>query len=226
MAIAVVSAREEILGRVRRALADVPASEPIAWDVADSADPAAAYRRSTPLGAAELVDLFAERVGDYRARVTRCDPGDAAVAAAVADACARHGCRSLVVADGVPAAWIPEGTSAMSDDPPLSPAALDAADGVLTTCAAAIALTGTIVLDAGTGQGRRAVSLVPDLHICVVSADQIVAGVPEGVESMRAGVDAGRPITLISGPSATSDIELRRVEGVHGPRRLEVVLAG
>jgi L-lactate dehydrogenase complex protein LldG len=115
---------------------------------------------------------------------------------------------------------------ARADEPALSAAALDGAHGVLTTCAAAIATTGTIVLDAGPGQGRRALTLVPDLHICVVAAEQIVGGVPEAVAAMRAGVDAGRPITLISGPSATSDIELKRVEGVHGPRRLEVVLAG
>jgi L-lactate dehydrogenase complex protein LldG len=221
-----VSAREEILGRVRRALGDVPAGEPVSWDVADASDPAAAYRRTDAATTAELVERFSERCGAYRANVVRCAGEEAAIAAAVADACARHGVASLVVPAGVPAGWVPGALTALGDDPPLSPGALDASDGVLTGCALAIALTGTIVLDAGAGQGRRALTLVPDLHVCVVTAAQIVGGVPEAIAAMRPAVDAGRPITLISGPSATSDIELQRVEGVHGPRRLEVVLAG
>lgn len=221
-----MSAREDILGRVRRALADVPDAEPTSWDVTDASDPDAAYCRSTPMQVTDLVELFAERVGDYRARVTQCARDDAAIAAAVAQARDRHAATTLVVPDGVPSVWVPDGVDVLADEPALSAAALDGADGVLTTCAAAIALTGTIVLDAGPGQGRRALTLVPDLHICVVAAEQIVSGVPEGVAAMRTGVDAGRPITLISGPSATSDIELKRVEGVHGPRRLEVVVAG
>jgi L-lactate dehydrogenase complex protein LldG len=106
----------------------------------------------------------------------------------------------------------------------LPTAELDAVDGVLTGAAAAIAETGTIVLDGGPYCGRRALTLVPDLHICVIAADQVVADVPDGLGAVAAAVREGRPITLISGPSATSDIELRRVEGVHGPRRLAVVL--
>lgn len=221
-----MSAREEILARVRRALPDVEPGEPAEWDVADAGDPAAAYRRVRPMAPQERLELFARRVGDYRARVTPCGSDATDIAAAVGQACTRHGVATLVVADGVPGGWIPSGPSVIEDDPPLDAPSLDGADGVLTGCAVAIAITGTIVLDAGPGQGRRALTLVPDLHICVVAADQIVAGVPEAVGVMRAGVDAGRPITLISGPSATSDIELKRVEGVHGPRRLEVILAG
>ena len=221
-----MSAREEILGRVRRALADVPADEPSSWDVRDMSDPAAAYVREAKASPAELLERFGERCGAYRANVARCGPDEAAIAAAVAEACARHRAGSLVVPAGVPAAWVPGGVSVVADDPPLPPAGLDSVDGVLTGCALAIAPTGTIVLDAGPGQGRRALTLVPDLHVCVVRAEQIVAGVPEAMAAVRPAVDAGRPITLISGPSATSDIELKRVEGVHGPRRLEVVLAG
>lgn len=219
-----MSGREEILARVREAVRDVAPGEPAYWDVADTSDPAAGYRRVTAMALDALVELFAQRVGDYRAQVTRCATDD--VPEAVAQACARHDARSLVVPEGVPAAWLPKGVGVLSDDPPLSAAALDGCEGVLTGCAAAIAATGTIVLDAGPGQGRRALTLVPDLHICVVETQRIVAGVPEGVAAMHAGVQARRAITLISGPSATSDIELQRVEGVHGPRQLEVVVAG
>lgn len=221
-----MSAREQILGRVRQALGDVPADEPPSWDGHGSSDPAAAYRREHDGTPAELISLFAERCGEYRAHVTRCAGDGAAIGAAVAEACARHRVGSLVVPEGVPAAWVPGGVRIVSDDPPLSPAALDEIDGVLTSCALAIAPTGTIVLSAGSGQGRRALTLVPDLHVCVVSGEQIVAGVPEAILAVRPDAEHGRPITLISGPSATSDIELKRVEGVHGPRRLEVVLAG
>ena len=117
--------------------------------------------------------------------------------------------------------------TARSDDPSLSFDELDRTDGVLTACAHAIAVTGTIVLDAGPGQGRRAITLISDLHLCVVRATQIYVSVPEAVAALATTVRASRsPVTLISGPSATSDIELQRVEGVHGPRRLEVILAG
>jgi L-lactate dehydrogenase complex protein LldG len=205
-----VNAREEILRRIRTASADAPARPRIPRD----------YRQAG-IGRPYLVDLFAERVTDYRATVRRCAPGE--LAATIAAAVAERELRRILVPDGFPAEWLaalPPGTSAVSDDPPLSVPELDRLDGVVTTCAVAIAETGTIVLDHGPGQGRRALSLVPDYHLAVVRAEQILPGVPEAV----AALDPARPMTWISGPSATSDIELSRVEGVHGPRTLEVII--
>jgi L-lactate dehydrogenase complex protein LldG len=166
------------------------------------------------------VDRFAERAADYRATVVRVAAGE--VASAVAAACERHDARRLVAPDGLPDDWAPEAAELLVDAP-LDRDTVAGADGVLTTCALAIAETGTIVLDAGAGQGRRALTLLPDLHICVVPADRIVAGVPDAIARLAA---TRAPITFISGPSATSDIELNRVEGVHGPRRLEIIVAG
>jgi L-lactate dehydrogenase complex protein LldG len=212
------AARGEILARVRAALADVPAGEA-------PQPPARAVSRAGQRGPA-AARRFAERVEDYRATVTRCPAGDGAIALAVAAAAERHGARRLGVAPGVPAGWRPGGVAVVPDLPPLAVADLDALDGVLTGAAFGIAETGTIVLDGAPLSGRRALTLVPDLHICVVRAGDLVAGVAEGMEALAAAIAAGRPITFVSGPSATSDIELDRVEGVHGPRRLEVVLAG
>jgi L-lactate dehydrogenase complex protein LldG len=209
-----VSARDEVLGRVRAALGDEPAAPPVRRDYR-TAD------RGPEPAQAELLDLLVDRLVDYRALVRR---GPAAEAGAmVAAALQQRGAHRLAVPDGLPPAWLgrlPERLELVGDRPPLRAATLDALDGVLTGCAVAIAETGTIVLDAGPGQGRRALSLVPDYHLVVVTADQVVAGVPQAV----ARLDPVRPLTWISGPSATSDIELNRVEGVHGPRTLEVVL--
>jgi L-lactate dehydrogenase complex protein LldG len=210
-----VSSREQVLGRVLVALRDVPRREPAAWDGAD-----AAFNRTTGLNRGELVALFAERCGEYNANVVIARRG---VRRAVADACVRHGARTLAVPVDLPAEWDPAAVELRRDNPPLTIAELDGVDGTLGGCALAIAETGTIVLDAGAAQGRRALSLVPDLHICVVHGAQIVGCVPEAIALL--GERPQRPITLISGPSATSDIELSRVEGVHGPRRLEVVIA-
>jgi L-lactate dehydrogenase complex protein LldG len=198
-----MSAREEILERIREAVADAPAP----------ATPAPAYRRS--LGEVDLVALFTERIVDYDVTVHQTTD----VAATVADVCAAHGVRRLAVPLDLPDGWRPDGIELVPDDT-LSGAELDAVDGALTGCALAIAETGTIVLDCGAAQGRRALTLIPDLHLCVVYADTIVGTVPEAFD----GLSVERPVTFVSGPSATSDIELSRVRGVHGPRRLDVIV--
>ena len=215
-----MSARELMLGRIRAALADVPAGEPPAWDPTRDSDPAAAYHRTVTF--ADPVDLFAQRCGAYQATVTRVNAGQ--IAAAIQQICQRHAVHELVVAPGLNTAAPPE-VSTRTDDPPLTHEELDRTDGVLTGCALAIAQTGTIVLDTGPGQGRRALTLLPDLHICLLHAQQIIATVPEAIARLHHSAHARHPITFISGPSATSDIELTRVHGVHGPRHLEVVLA-
>jgi L-lactate dehydrogenase complex protein LldG len=221
------SARAGILGRVRHALRDVATGEAPAWAPASDTDPAAAYKRAVHSSQHASAALFAKRCGAYSANIVRCSVADEAILSAVSDACARHRVRTLVIPGDVPSTWLPTGVAVLRDDPPLALDALDVVDGVLTGCAGAIANTGTIVLDAGAAQGRRALTLVPDLHICVVRAAQIHASVPEAVQAIVGSVVATHaPITFISGPSATSDIELSRVEGVHGPRRLEIVLAG
>ena len=204
------SARDAILASVREALADGPAVAEVPRD----------YRGAgrLPAGTSALVALFAERVADYRAEVRFV--GAAAIAPAIEAIAGGLAGRRVVVPAGVPRDWLPPGIDVVADEPPLSSAELDAVDAVLTACAVAIAETGTIVLDGGDDQGRRALSLVPDHHVCVVRADEIVADVPDAVSAL----DPRRPQTWISGPSATSDIELNRVEGVHGPRHLHVLI--
>jgi L-lactate dehydrogenase complex protein LldG len=192
-----MSARDEILGRVRSALSGV---SPV-----DDLPPAP---RAPDRG--DLVALFEERVADYRAVVTRCAAAD--LASAVAEAL---GSARAVVPPGL--GLTVEGSVV---DDGFTAAELDALDAVVTRAAVGIAETGTIVLDHRPDQGRRAISLVPDLHVCIVDASQVVADVPDAI----ALLDPARPLTWISGPSATSDIELDRVEGVHGPRTLHVVL--
>ena len=212
-------AREEILARVRRALAVVPDTES-----PDDVPVPRGYLEREPGGPDATLDRFVERVADYRAGVRVVEPDE--VAEAVADACRAHGVRRLVVPEGVPADWLPHGVEA-NPDTALSAEELDALDGVITGCALAIAETGTLVLDAGPRQGRRALTLVPDVHVCVVERDQVVDGVPAALRRLSPGLRATRrPLTFVSGPSATSDIELSRVEGVHGPRRPEVIVVG
>jgi L-lactate dehydrogenase complex protein LldG len=219
-------AREAILGRIRTALSDVPEEE---RDAVTAGAPAAAREPAARAPAAppappDLAALFTERVEDYRATVTRCAPAD--VSGTIAAICQRHQAQRLAAAPGVDEAWLPPGLDIAGDDPPLDVATLDAVDGVITGSALGIAETGTIALDGDAKSGRRLLSLVPDLHICVVREADLVAGVAESIDQLHEAACEGRPITLISGPSATSDIELDRVEGVHGPRRLEVVLVG
>ena len=202
--------REEVLARIRAALGGDAAAAPSA--------PASAYRTSGELHGELLLDLLAERLAHYRASVRRTSP--AGLGAAIAAALAERGARRVVVPEGLDLPAL-DGVDTVTDHG-LSPQDLDALDGVITGAAVAIAQTGTIVLDGSPGQGRRAITLVPDYHLCVVHADQVVELVPEAVERLEPHAD--RPLTWISGPSATSDIELSRVEGVHGPRTLEVIL--
>ncbi len=176
------------------------------------------YLRTSPSGT-DVIALFAERVADYKARVSQVRQDE--LAAAIDASLRRRGANRVAIPPGLPPAWLAASSAEwFGDEPPLSHTDLDQLDGVLTGCAVGIAETGTIVLDAGPGQGRRALSLLPDYHLCVVMSEQIVGSVPEAIERL----DPRRPQTWISGPSATSDIELDRVEGVHGPRNLEVLV--
>jgi L-lactate dehydrogenase complex protein LldG len=201
-----MSAREEVLARVRAAIG--PATAPAPEVPRD-------YRTRSGDG----VDTFINRLHHYEAQTHRSAASelDATVRAILKD----RGVRRLVAPEGVPHAWL-EDMEALRDSPALDAHTLDQADGVITTCAIAIAQSGTIVLDGGPGMGRRILSLVPDYHLCVVLAEQIVGSLPEAISKL----DPTRPLTFISGPSATVDIEMVRVRGVHGPRRLEVIVAG
>lgn len=217
------TAREDVLARVRAALGPDPVAPPIPRE----------YAGAEVLPNGDLVERFCARAAAYRAVVQRVERAE--LSAAIAAVCVRHGARRVVVApglagdlglgdgDGLPGVGLP-GVETVADDPPLSPRALDALDGVLSGCALAIADTGTIVLDGGARSGRRALTLVPDLHVCVVEAAAIVVSIPAAIAALAPAASAGRPLTFVSGPSATSDIELERVEGVHGPRRLELLV--
>jgi L-lactate dehydrogenase complex protein LldG len=200
----VSAARAEVLGRIRSALGGAPVVPEVPRD----------YHRA---GAAAVdLDLFCERVADYRATVHRV--ASAELGAALAEAAARLGLRRVGTTLDADLGEV----ELVRDEPPLSIADLDGLDGVLTGCALGIAETGTLVLDGAGSSGRRALTLVPDVHLCVIAEGQVVASVPDAVARLAEAAAAGRPITLVSGPSATSDIELDRVEGVHGPRTLEV----
>ncbi|UYQ60402.1 LutC/YkgG family protein [Streptomyces peucetius] len=211
-----MSSRDRILGRVRQALADVPRDD----TPYEQAVERAYLREHGTRGAGETVELLAENLADYRAVVHRCDAEG--LAETIAGLLAARGASSVLVPPGLDERWLAATTVArVPDRPESTPEELDRVDSVVTGCAVAIAETGTIVLDASPDQGRRRVTLVPDHHICVVRVPgQVVSSVPLALER----IDPARPSTWISGPSATSDIELDRVEGVHGPRTLEVVL--
>ena len=213
-----MTSRDEVLSRIRVAIGSGSDS------ITDASPPAApGYRTLGDLDEVQRLDLLAERLADYRAAVRRATrPG---LAAAVGVALSERGVRRIVVPAGldllVVLQALPPDVDLIIDDD-LSPRDLDAVDGVITGAAVAIAETGTIVLDGSPDQGRRAITLVPDYHLCLVRADQVVELVPEAID--RLAPRSAQPLTWISGPSATSDIELSRVEGVHGPRTLEVIL--
>jgi L-lactate dehydrogenase complex protein LldG len=199
----VSAAREAILAAVRTATAAGIAPAPAART----------YRRDGARSRAERIALFSERIGDYRATVRRLASSDLQQ---TIDALAPG---RVGIPAGLPHEWRPAGAV---EDHGLTPQDLDALDGVVTGCTLAIAETGTLVLSGGPSEGRRALTLVPDLHLCVVRATQVVETVPQAFDALRES--ASRPLTFVSGPSATSDIELERVEGVHGPRQLVVVI--
>jgi L-lactate dehydrogenase complex protein LldG len=205
-------ARTAILARIKEALRDLPETPKVPRT----------YRRSTTDDRATVIARFSERVGEYRASVRSATRAE--LKTVLRERAVEAGAEHLAIPQDLPDEWRPEGIE-LTEDTGLTPHELDTLDGALTTCAVAIAETGTIVLDGGEGQGRRALTLVPDYHLCIVEADAIVATVPEAVERLEPAVKEGRPLTFIAGPSATSDIELNRVEGVHGPRTLHVVIA-
>ncbi|MEU6674670.1 LUD domain-containing protein [Streptomyces sp. NPDC046925] len=213
-----MSSRDLILGRVRRALADIPDDKERDAHARDV--PRDYLREHGDRTTEQTVDLLAENLADYRALVHRCT--DEELPALLGRLLAARDARTLLVPPGLPPHWLDAAeTSRVEDRTASTPHELDEVDSVVTGCAVAVAETGTIVLDGGPDQGRRRITLVPDHHICVVRVpDQVVSSVPQALERL----DPRRPLTWISGPSATSDIELDRVEGVHGPRTLEVVL--
>lgn len=213
-----MTARDDVLARIAGAHRSAPPPDlPYA---AISRD----YRTTSGLGHDELVERLVDRLVDYKAQVRRCTVDQ--LAATVAEALRSRGVRSVAVPLGLDRQWLDEVEAEVvtdgAGDEALSIAHLDRVDGVLTGCALAVAETGTLVLDGSPDQGRRVLTLIPDYHLCVVLPHQVCADVPQAVRSL----DLVRPITMISGPSATSDIELNRVEGVHGPRTLEVVVVG
>ena len=209
-----VNARDAILARVRSALAGEPAQEPAPL----------AYRREGDMGRAEMEARFIDRLTDYHVHVTCISSADE-IAGVVAGRLAALGLDRVVIPSGLPGSWRPAGVICL-EEADLSDNALNGVASALTACALAIAETGAVVLDAGPGQGRRAATLLPDHHICVVFAHQLVETVPQALQKLSAAAHAGRPLTFFSGPSATADIEFDRVVGVHGPRKLDVVMIG
>jgi len=199
------AAKREILRRIRDANSGS----------ATVREPVRQYRQS---GEAS-VEALAEKLRDYGAGVYLCAPDE--IPASIRRAMEERAKSSLLIPVGLPAKWLPSGSTFIVDRG-LGHEAIDGSEGALTGCTVAIASTGTIVLCHSETEGRRALTLIPDYHLCVVAQDQIVASVPEGVRVF--GRFQGSPMTMISGPSATSDIEMKRVKGVHGPRTLDVIL--
>jgi len=211
------AARSDILRRIKDALSDVPSDE-----TPDMVPVPRNYLTTTAASQAERCAQFVHRVAEYKAAVHQVP--DAELPGAIAMVLAARGVRTLVVPPDLPDGWVPASIRVLRDHG-LTNEAIESSDGVLTAAVLAIAQTGTIVLDGGPAQGRRALTLLPDYHLCVIRDDQIVGLVPEAVARLHDAVRTpGHPITWISGPSATSDIELSRVEGVHGPRTLDVLV--
>ena len=211
------AARDEILSRITAALGNEPPLTPL--ERSTWADLPRSYRRRGTMAPADAVALLAHRLEDYGAGVERC--AAATVAHALNGIVQRRGVRTLAVPEGFPVAWLPAEVGCVSADG-LNPRELDQLDGVLTGATVAIAETGTLVLQAVAGQGRRAATLVPDYHLCVVRALDVVQTVPEAFARLEPTKTL--PTTFISGPSATADIEMTRIKGVHGPRFLDVLL--
>jgi len=212
-----------VISRIDNALRDVQEYDPLV-------DVPATWQYGQPTSVADKVALFIERVEDYKAVVKKAATA-ADIPVLIAECLARSRARNVALPPGLDPSWL-AALSGSEDElrwdrpqAPLSKEALNATDAVITACACAFAETGTIALDHSGDQGRRILTLLPDTHICVVAVGQIVSDVPEGMARLAPAIRAGRPITWISGPSATSDIELSRVEGVHGPRNLYVLIA-
>ncbi|MEX0719279.1 MAG: lactate utilization protein C [Balneolaceae bacterium] len=215
-------AKNQILNRIKTALDEIPEEER-PEDISVSRT----YHQKGKLSEEKRVNLFVERAGEYQATVKRVKKKG--IKGAISEACKRQKITKVAIPTGFNKSWLPDFLQPQFDsvDTRLSHNKLDQMDGVISTCALAVAQTGTIILDAGAGQGRRVLSLLPDYHLCIIREDQIVELVPEGFAQIEEEVKKeGRPITFISGPSATSDIELSRVEGVHGPRRLDILVVG
>jgi L-lactate dehydrogenase complex protein LldG len=211
-----MSARDEILERIATAHRAAPPAAPDYDDI-----PRVRRTEDQDRSTEALIELLTDRLVDYRARVRTATVES--LAGMISEALTEQGVSSLVAPAGLPGGWLSESAvDVLRDEPehPTSVMDLDRVDGVITGCAVAIAETGTLILDASPDQGRRAITLIPDYHLCVVSQDAVMPDVP----SALARVEPTRPLTMISGPSATSDIELNRVEGVHGPRTLEVIV--
>lgn len=216
--------REEILRRVRSALGDTPG----AGEDHKRTPFARSYRTESGVPPAERVQQFITHVSEYKARVSRTN--SAKLPEIIAESCKRQGVKKLVIPPGLDESWLyskkPTDFEYLRDEKGLlTHQELDESDGVLTGCFSAVAQTGTIVLNGGPGQGKRVLTLLPDYHLCVVREEQITGILPEAIAKLDDQMkESGPPVTFISGPSATSDIELSRVEGVHGPRRLEVIV--
>ena len=212
-----MSARDEVLARIRTAIGTAPGEGGEEGTSSQAGEVPHGYRLRRDADVGELLDLLADRLAAYKATVRRTAPGQ--LSAAIGEALAQRGARRVVVPPGLDLPTLPAGVEAVADAQ-FTAAELDTFDGTITAVAVAIAETGTIILDGSPDQGRRAITLVPDYLLCIVRAAQVVALLPEAITRLR----PDRPQTWISGPSATVDIEFERVEGVHGPRTLEVIL--